>query len=232
MADVRAEHTPIDYRRLYESRFRSVDRTRKAEVWKEIAEWIYARLGQPARILDPAAGMLEFLRSVPARERWGIDLQAPADSRDLDGLTFRAGDAFGVELPAGYFDAIFVSNFLEHLESPGEVQRFLGRMREVLKPGGRIACMGPNFKYCADEYFDCADHRLALTHVAVEEHLCAAGFEMEDSIRRFLPYSFRGSLPVSAALVRIYLRLPWAWRVLGKQFLVIGRRPLVCSHPG
>ena len=55
--------------------------------------------------------------------------------------------------------------------------------------------MGPNFRYCSHEYFDCADHTLIFTHVAIEEHLYAAGFEPERIVPRFLPYSFRGRLP-------------------------------------
>jgi hypothetical protein len=97
-------------------------------------------------------------------------------------------------------------------------------MRELLTVGGRIAVLGPNFRYCSREYFDCADHTLALTHVSVEEHLYAAGFEIETVDARFLPYSFRSRLPTGRVGVRAYLRFPPAWRLLGKQFLVIGRR--------
>jgi hypothetical protein len=60
--------------------------------------------------------------------------------------------------------------------------------------------------------------------VAVVEHLYAAGFEVTAVIPRFLPYSFRGRLPSSPALARSYLRLPALWRVLGKQFLVLGTK--------
>ena len=74
-------------------------------------------------------------------------------------------------------------------------------------------------------YFDMADHTLAFTHRAIAEHLYAAGFEPERIEARFLPYSFTGLLPPSPTLTRRYLRTPLAWRLLGKQFLVIGRRP-------
>lgn len=75
------------------------------------------------------------------------------------------------------------------------------------------------------EYFDCADHEIPLTHVAVAEHLDAAGLEVQQVIPRYRPYSFRGLLPPSPTLTRLYRRFPMAWRVLGKQFLVNGRRP-------
>jgi hypothetical protein len=96
-------------------------------------------------------------------------------------------------------------------------------MRKTLAPGGVLGVMGPNFKYCARDYFDCADHTLALTHVSVEEHLIAAGFEVRENIPRFLPFSFRSRLPASARLTRLYLRIPLLWRVVGTQFLVLAR---------
>ena len=98
-------------------------------------------------------------------------------------------------------------------------------MRGTLEPCGRIVVMGPNFRYCARNYFDFADHTLALTHVAVEEHLYAAGFDVVRVVPRFLPFSFGGRLPPSPALTRWYLRFPPAWRVLGRQFLLVGQRP-------
>lgn len=74
------------------------------------------------------------------------------------------------------------------------------------------------------EYFDCADHTLIYTHTAIAEHLYAAGFEPERIVPRFLPYSFRGWLPATPTTTRLYLQTPPLWRLLGKQFLVIGRR--------
>jgi hypothetical protein len=97
-------------------------------------------------------------------------------------------------------------------------------MRGSLTSGGRIAILGPNFKYCGREYFDCADHVLALSHVSVAEHLYAAGFSIEEVIPRFLPFSFRSILPVSPLFTRAYLRTRPAWRILGKQFLVIASK--------
>jgi SAM-dependent methyltransferase len=129
-----------------------------------------------------------------------------------------------VELPAEHFDGVFVSNFLEHLHDQEAIAVFLEKMREAMTTGGRIAIMGPNYRYCSDEYWDCADHYVALTHVAIAEHLYAAGFEPERIFPRYLPYSFRGILPPSTALTRMYLRFRPAWKLLGKQFLVIGRR--------
>lgn len=212
----------LDYRRLYEYRFRDVDPRARAAVWSEIAAFIHRELGSPQRILDPAAGSCEFINAVPAAERWAVDRTAYGEP--AAGVKFVVSDVMEADLPASHFDAGFVSNFLEHLPDPDAIGAFLARMHGWIRPDGTIAILGPNHRYCADEYWDCADHTLALTHVAIEEHLYAAGFEPQRTIPRFLPYSFRGALPASAALSRLYLRTPLAWRVLGKQFLVIGRR--------
>jgi hypothetical protein len=193
-------------------------------VWDVIAPWIHERMGAPRRVLDPAAGRFEFLNAVEADERWAIDAVDTGFAR-TSGISLTVGSALEVELPDGPFDGVFASHFLEHLATPSHVALLLRRLHRSMAPGGRIAVLGPNFRYCSREYFDCADHILALSHVSVAEHLHAAGFEVTTIIPRFLPFSFRGILPPSPALTSAYLRLPVAWRVMGKQLLVIARKP-------
>ena len=212
----------IDYERLYAYRFRDVDQARRQAVWQEIARYAHARMGSPQRVLDPAAGRGEFITAVPAAERWGVDLFGQGIP-DAAGVKTIIADIMDADLPGGYFDGVFLSNFLEHLPGQNAVAAALAKLRGAMEPGGRIAVMGPNFRYCAREYFDCADHTVPLTHVAVTEHLYAAGFAIIAVTPRFLPYSFRGLLPPSPLLTRSYLRTPALWRLLGKQFLVIAR---------
>lgn len=211
----------IDYQRLYEYRFRDVDQASRQAVWNEIAAYLYRRMGTPARVLDPAAGRCEFLNAIPAAERWAVDTVDYGEFRD-PGVKAIIENIFDAKLPVDHFDGIFVSNFLEHLPTQEAIGELLTKLRASMEPGGTLAILGPNFKYCSGRYFDCADHTLALTHVSVAEHLYAAGFEVTAVVPRFLPYSFSGSLPPSPSLTRIYLRVPALWRVLGKQFLVLG----------
>lgn len=214
----------MNYQRLYEYRFRNIDQAARTAVWQEIAAYVHDQLGRPERVLDPAAGRGEFINAVPARERWAVDQVAYAEGTYAPGVRAIVSDVFDVELPRAHFGGVFVSNFLEHLLTQEAVATFLESMYAAIAPGGRIAIMGPNFRYCRAEYFDMADHTLIFTHLAIAEHLYAAGFEPERVQPRFLPYSFTSRLPSSAILTRRYLRTPLAWRLLGKQFLVIGRR--------
>jgi Methyltransferase domain len=215
----------MNYERLYEYRFRDVAQAARSAVWSEIAPFIHDTMERPCRMLDPAAGRCEFINAVPAAERWAVDRSDHLERFAERDVRFITSDVLAADLPDGYFDGIFVSNFLEHLACHEQTADFLGRMLVTMAPGGRIAVMGPNFKHCAREYFDCADHTLIYTHVSVAEQLYAAGFTIEKVVSRFLPYSFRGRLPASPQIVRLYLKARPLWQVIGRQFLVLGRRP-------
>lgn len=222
-----ATESHINFERLYAYRFRDVDQQQRQRVWNEIAKFISERMGAPSRVLDPASGRCEFINAVPAEERWAVDPFDAAEFRDA-GVKFLQQDIFEAELPEDYFGGIFLSNILEHLPSQEAVAQLLVKLRGALASDGRIVIMGPNFRYCAKTYFDCADHTLALTHVAIAEHLAAAGFVATEVTKRFLPFSFRGILPPSPALTRRYLHSNFVWPLLGKQFLVIARK----AEPG
>lgn len=215
----------LDYQRLYEFRFRNVDQERREAVWGSVARFLFQRLGEPATMLDPAAGSCEFINSVPATERWAVDRTDYVGADVEPGVRHVVADVMEAELPLDYFEGALVSNFLEHLPNHGEVQAFLTKLLGWMSPGGRVAILGPNYRYCSRTYWDFADHWVALTHLAIEEHLVTAGFELVETNAQFLPFSFTGRLPASSRLTDLYLRTPLAWRLLGKQFLVIGRRP-------
>jgi hypothetical protein len=227
----------LNLRRVYEFRFREVDPAARRAVWSEIAAFMYRKMDSPRRVLDPAAGHCEFIHAIPAPERWAVDCK---DHPDLHspGVKAVVSDILVANLPSRHFDGVFVSNFLEHLTSQDQIAIVLAKLRDSMEFGGRIAVLGPNFRYCVREYFDCADHSLALTHVSVAEHLYAAGFEVTTVIPRFLPYSFRGSAVAKAYLrllrkgsnslsrsrrliTRFYLRSAPLWHIFGKQYLVM-----------
>lgn len=214
----------MNFERLYAYRFRDIDQAARLRVWEAIAPHVHGLMGSPQTVLDPAAGRGEFIGSIDARERWAVDEVAYAEAEQTSGVKVVTASIMDADLPTEHFDGVFASNFLEHLHTQEAIAQFLERMRDSMKAGGRIAIMGPNYRYCSKEYWDCADHYIALTHVAIAEHLYAAGFEPERIIPRYLPYSFRGILPPSQRLTGLYLRTPPAWKLLGKQFLVIGRR--------
>lgn len=216
----------MNYDRIYEYRFKGVDRDKKLSTWKIIAEFIHEKLGKPSSMIDPAAGDCEFINQVPAKERWAVDMGEHTKRAAQSDVKVVIGNNLDVTLPLNYFEGVYVSNFLEHLHSQEDVATFLERMFAILKPGGKIAIMGPNFKYCAANYFDFADHTVILTELGVAEHLYGAGFEVKEVHDRFLPLSFRGKIPVTDFLVKMYFQMPFAWRFMGKQFLLVAQKPM------
>lgn len=215
----------MNYDRIYQYRFQQVSHDKKKAIWKEIAAFFFKILNQPIRILDSAGGMCEFINAVPSSEKWVIDISKTVHDFAAAEVKIVVGDSLKVELPPDYFDAVFISNFLEHLHSQEQVAHFLERTYATLRPGGKIAVIGPNFKFAYREYFDFADHTVVLSELGVEEHLYGAGFKIEKTYPRFLPLSFRGGLPVHKILVRLYLNMPFVWFLFGKQFLIIAEKP-------
>ena len=93
----------------------------------------------------------------------------------------------------------------------------------MLKPKGHFIALGPNIKYAYKVYWDYFDHYLPLSDRSMVEGLELNGFQLEEVIPRFLPFTMRGSMPSHPALVRLYLAIPLAWRIMGEQFLIVAR---------
>jgi hypothetical protein len=57
------------------------------------------------------------------------------------------------------------------------------------------------------------------------ETLSLKGFRIARKVDRFLPYTMSAGKNPPLIAVRLYLKLVFAWRFFGKQFLVIAERP-------
>jgi hypothetical protein len=86
--------------------------------------------------------------------------------------------------------------------------------------GGVLLILQPNIRFAYREYWDFIDHVLPLSDKSLAEALMLTGFSIDKMIPRFLPYSTKSGLPVNSFLVKWYLRLPFAWRIFGKQCFV------------
>ena len=213
----------LNLAKVYEFRFAGLSQVKKDATWALVTRWIESKLGNPRSVLDPAAGRGEFIISSQAPERWACDLSDQRTSWPT-GITTRFGDIYKVDLPEKHFDLIFVSNFLEHLATPDDVFKYLLQLRKSLKPDGKLAIMGPNFRFGANEYYDFADHLLPLSDRTVEEHLAAVDMKCERIIPRFLPLAFRSQRFSHPLLVKLYLAVPFFWRFYGKQFFIVATR--------
>jgi SAM-dependent methyltransferase len=119
-------------------------------------------------------------------------------------------------------DRVFISNFFEHV--PREViVSTLDEVRRVLRPDGRLMVLQPNVRYCGKDYWMFLDHITPVDDRALAEAFRVTGFDVELNIPRFLPYTTKGRLPSGPGLVKLYLKMPLAWKVMGAQAFMIGR---------
>jgi SAM-dependent methyltransferase len=178
-------------------------------------------------VLDLGAGNCEFSNAIRARRRIAVDLNPETKHFADPGVEVLLTSSTNLSaLVDGSVDTVFTSNFFEHLPTKEVLMETLRESYRVLAPRGQIVVLMPNIRYVGGRYWDYLDHYLPLTHVSMVEGLELAGFAAERVVPRFLPYTIRDSkLPVTAWLVRLYLRLRPAWRVLGGQMLVVARRP-------
>lgn len=177
-------------------------------------------------VLDIACGYGEFIRNIRAGRKIGVDINPEIAPRIGGGIEFYAIDATDLSpIKSASVDVCFSSNFFEHLPTKNALDRVLGESYRVLKPGGRFVSMHPNLRYAPGEYWDFYDHVLPLTDRSCAEAFAKSGFDVLEVIDRFMPFSTRSRLPRNATLVRLYLSFRPAWRVIGRQFLIITRKP-------
>ena len=210
---------------LYEARFDEREVSAKDAVWREIGSYLQRYIDPDAPVLDLGCDRGHFIRWVEARERWATDIRdmreaLPGDVRFIQASGLDLADA----LPAAQFGTIFMSNYLEHLESGDAVIDQLRIAAGLLRPGGRVIVLQPNIRLVGPRYWDFIDHRVALTERSLLEAAELAGLATVDLVTRFLPYSTKGRLPTAPRLVRAYLAFPPAWWLMGKQTLFVGER--------
>ena len=211
---------------VYDVRFGERDRIAKEAVWREIGRFLQSRyIPESSKVLDIATDVGYFIRNIRAAERWASDLRDTSASMPED-VRFIQSDGLSLakSAPNDYFDVVFMSNYLEHLDSAESVIEQLRVAHRLLRVDGRVVILQPNIKLVGAAYWDFIDHRVPLTEVSLVETATLAGFETTELVTRFLPYSVKGRLPAHPVLVRAYLAFPPAWFLFGKQTLYVGRR--------
>jgi 2-polyprenyl-3-methyl-5-hydroxy-6-metoxy-1,4-benzoquinol methylase len=210
---------------LYEARFDEEEVKRNDALWREIVRFLGRYIDADAPVLDIGCGVGHFIRWVDARERWASDIR---DMRYALTDDIRFVQASGLDLAdtlsGERFGTIFMSNYLEHLESSDAVIDQLRVAGGLLRPGGRVIVLQPNIRLVGSRYWDFIDHKVPLTERSLLEAAELAGLGTVELVTRFLPYSTKGRLPTAPSLVRGYLAFRPAWWLLGKQTLYVGER--------
>jgi SAM-dependent methyltransferase len=212
---------------IYARRFIPTHERRRA-VWSVLVRRVFQPEIEPsASVLDLGCGYGEFINQIQAERKYAMDLNPDAAGRLAADVTFLRQDcATPWALEPGSLDWVVTSNFFEHLPTKQCLKDTLAQAYQALKPGGRIWCMGPNIDALPGKYWDFWDHHIPLSDLSLTEILALKGFVIEQSVPRFLPYTMVGGPSYPLWMVEAYLLNPWAWPLLGRQFLVRARKPV------
>jgi SAM-dependent methyltransferase len=196
----------------------------RAMVWTVIAEHLSRWVPPNAHVLEIGAGYCDWINNVSAARRVAVDVWPEVARFAAEGVQPVVIDAsrelrmFGDSA----FDVVLASNVLEHF-APDVTASVVADVAGVLKPGGRLLVVQPNFRYAWRRYFDDYTHRAVFTDVSLPALLRAHGFRIDLVQPRFLPYSMRGTrLPVRPWIVRTYLASPI--KPMAGQMLVIAQK--------
>lgn len=217
----------VDVTALYDIRFNQTGVEKRRAVWRVLCDSFFSKLvPADATILDIACGYGEFINHIVAKKKYAIDLNTDSPAHLNPDVTFLHTVATDLSaLPQNAFDVVFTSNFLEHLRDKSQLDLVLSQVMGLLKSGGKLIVVGPNIRYAYAEYWDFYDHYLPLSHLSLVEAMMLAGFQPERVVDRFLPYTMNNGAPTADFIIKTYLKLPFAWKIFGKQFLVVGRKP-------
>jgi SAM-dependent methyltransferase len=215
-----------ELQRIYRTRF-SGKIDYRTKVWRILAPYFGQWFAASGAVLDLGAGYCEFINNANAGVKYAMDLNPDVHNLAGPGVTVLQQDCSEPwPLAEGELDGVFTSNFLEHLPNKAAVRTVLSNAYRCLRPGGRFIAMGPNIKYIPGAYWDFFDHYVELTELSLAEALLNCGFEIEKQVGRFLPYTMSHGRQYPVWMLRLYLALPPVWPMFGKQFLVVGQKPL------
>ena len=215
-----------DVHKLYSARFSESDLRRKNRVWEVLCRDFFQKyVGLSDTVVDLGAGHCEFINNIRCGKKYALDLSEHTHEFAGEEVAVLHTKSTDIRtLGDGTVDVVFASNFFEHLESKADLLATLREIRRILTTGGRLLILQPNIKYLHGSFWDFLDHHLPLSHLSMTEALELSDFSVLEVRPRFLPFTTKSALPQSPLLVALYLKLPLAQRVMGKQMFIAATR--------
>ncbi len=191
----------------------------RVAVWRHLTRYLARWIPASSRVLELGAGWCDFANLVQAAEIVALDADLTVERAARPGVTAMVGDCTDLSrFENGHFDVVFASNLLEHLDRPA-VERLVDESRRVLRPGGRLILLQPNFRLAPGRYFDDYTHVSIWTDQSLGDFLRSRGWSLEAVHARFLPLSLKSRGSGLTFLVPCYLRSPI--KPLAGQMLVV-----------
>jgi SAM-dependent methyltransferase len=223
---INSPHGSQELNRIYEQRFGAMEAYRN-EVWKVLtAEFFQRYLPNEGTVLDLGAGYGEFINNIRAGRKLAMDLNPKSAERLHPSVQLIQQDCSQPwPVADATLDLVFTSNFFEHLPNKQTLSATLREAQRCLKSNGLLVAMGPNIRFLPGDYWDFWDHYLPLSERSLAEGMETLGFQIVKAHPKFLPYTMARGIRWPVSFISLYLRVPFAWNIVGKQFLVVARKP-------
>lgn len=193
----------------------------RLSMWKVLVDDYFQQyVSSDDIVLDIPCGYGEFSTHIKAKKVIGVDLNPDSKQYLPKNVIFIQSSSDKIKLKDNSVDVIFVSNFFEHI-THDVLRRTLFEFHRILKPKGRVMVLQPNIRFAAHDYWMFFDHINPVDDRALDEIFEITGFELVKKVERFLPYTTKSKLPKNLFFIKLYLRFPLLWRVMGKQSFLL-----------
>jgi ubiquinone/menaquinone biosynthesis C-methylase UbiE len=194
---------------------------KRAIVWRVLCRYLQPWVKEDEGLLELGAGYGEFSRAIRAGRKWALDVNPQLVEYWGDVTPLIQSATNPLPIGSASLATVFASNFFEHF-TMDDAEVILAEAWRVLRPGGRLIVVQPNFRLEPRRYFDDYTHKQAYTDAGFGDFLRSQGWRIVHAEPRFMPFTMKSRFPVSEWLIRFYLSLPY--RPLAGQFLVIAEK--------
>jgi SAM-dependent methyltransferase len=208
----------MDLDKIYSNRFVEKDLPIKNKVWEILCRHFFSRFILKSNdVVDIGAGYCEFINNIECNKKIAVDLNQDTKKfahPDVKVICSTSVDIKSVE--SSSVDIVFISNFLEHLLNKQEVFKTLQEAKRLLRSGGKILILQPNIRFLSKNYWDFFDHHTPLSDRSLIEVLELLDMKIIINYPKFLPYTTKSRFSKKLFFVKLYLYLPFVWKILGK----------------
>jgi len=186
---------------------------RRSIVWKEIVKFHSKYILQNGVVVDLGAGYCDFINNIKASKKYAVDISPELPNyADKNVIQINRSEWDFYEIPDETVDVVHASNFLEHFDD-NDLEKIILEVKRILKEGGKLILMQPNYRLAAKNYFDDPTHKKIFSDASLKSFLVSHNFKIIKKMPRFLPFSMRsnfGLIPhfLLPLIVHLYIHFP------------------------